>query len=177
MRLLVENLPANGRTVTFELADEWARDAAAVALDGAPVALSGGVELSAPTGKGRVLVTATVAARVDRVCDRCAEPVVLEVAGAMSLLYLPSGEPVEENADAIPEQDLDVGWYPGGELDLAQVLSESIALQLPPRVTCEGVEACDGRTEALFAAHRATLPPPTGGFSVLQSHGASRPSK
>ncbi|MBA2322244.1 MAG: DUF177 domain-containing protein [Deltaproteobacteria bacterium] len=177
MRLVVENIAATGRTVTFALKDDWAHAAAASALEYEPTSLSGRLEVTPPE-KSRVEVAVHVEVAADRVCDRCGEPVRVEVAADVPLAYIPAvATPAKEDADDEPldEAELDIGWYEGGELDLGQVLSEAIALQLPPRIACADVEACDARTEALLAAHAAKHAPPIGGLAGLTLPGGKAP--
>lgn len=65
----------------------------------------------------------------------------------------------------LAEDDLDVGWYRGGELDLQEVIGEALALETPPRVVCADVAECDKRTDALLAAARVA----DGPFAALRA--------
>jgi uncharacterized metal-binding protein YceD (DUF177 family) len=172
VRLEVEHLPENGRTVAFGLTDPWARGAAAEALEAEPAALGGSLEIAHPDRHGRIEVQARVSVEAGRECDRCGEPVAVSVNAEAPLVYLPTvALPTEADDEPLAEEDLDVGWYDGGVLDLAAVVSEAIALQLPPRIVCADTAACDARTEALLAAHAAKQPPPAGRFAGLSLPG------
>ena len=103
-------------------------------------------------------------ASADATCDRCGEPTRLVADVDTALLYAPTeseglafeGE-IELDAD-----ELDVGWYTEGLIDLGEVLQEALTLALPARVVCADTEACDKRTDALLTPARAESP-----FSVL----------
>jgi uncharacterized metal-binding protein YceD (DUF177 family) len=177
VRIVVENLPANGRTIAFELADAWAREAATTALEAPPTALSGTLEIAPPVAKGRIEVVARVTATAEHTCGRCTEPVVLAVDAEVPLTYVPAGEAAAEEDEPLSEDELDIGWYAAGELDLAQVVGEALALQLPARIACADVAACDARTDALLAAQAAKLPPSTSGFAALSSRRGASPSR
>jgi uncharacterized metal-binding protein YceD (DUF177 family) len=185
LRLPVENLPTGGRIVAFSLADAWAKESAGVALETEPTALEGTLEVQRASDRpdaadlrragrlppGLVGVLVRAEARGERACDRCTEPVQLALQVETPLSYLPlvPTEAPEKSADEdedelVEEEDLDVGWYTNGEIDLAAVLREALALALPVRVVCADVPACNARTEALL---QAASPPAPGPFAAL----------
>ncbi len=218
MRLLVENLPLDGRTVVFGMADAWARTAARDALEGDPETLGGAIGIGPAKPGGRVVVQVKGDAATTRSCDRCGEPTPLRLETDSELTYLPvvvtavdelplpsrgtgpsartstSSKPVkppapkpmtstrmteEEAAEPdeesfLSDEDLEIGWYEGGELDLGDILREALALELPLRVVCVDEAACDARTDALLGAP----PEPDGAFHALKGLDlAGRPKK
>jgi uncharacterized metal-binding protein YceD (DUF177 family) len=153
VRVAVDSIPDHGLTVAVHSDTEWASDAARGALDGPPVALGG--ELVLVRGGGGVEVTGSLHASVDRACERCGEAVRLDVSNeAVDLVYLPDDGPAVDARGEVRlgADDLDVGFYRGGVLDLADVVSEILALELPSRVACADVAPCDARVQALIAA-------------------------
>jgi uncharacterized metal-binding protein YceD (DUF177 family) len=147
VHIVVEDIPARGRHVRFSRSDAWAALAAASALDGDVAELSGLLHLT----RGRrqeVRVKAEAHAVAQRVCDRCGQPTQLTVDADEELAYLPLVPPARA-ANAKPdevelaEEDLDVGWYEGGVVDLETVVSELLALAAPMRVTCVDAVRCD----------------------------------
>jgi uncharacterized metal-binding protein YceD (DUF177 family) len=87
-----------------------------------------------PIGPG-LRVVGSLVASIMKECDACLDGVRIELGGDLDLYYETppkalSGE-VELDADA-----LDVGFFNGEELDLALVVSEYLALQLPIRIRC-----------------------------------------
>lgn len=169
MRFLVEHIDDRGRQVEAGLADAWAVGAAEVALDGAVAALS--ADLDVRRQHGLVFVRGAVSAEAPRACERCGEPVALRVDTDLDLAYAPAG-PNSAQAEAphdleLHADELDVGWYEGDEIDLADVLREALSLALPPRVVCEDESACELRTREMLArsAPRSGHP----GFAVLKN--------
>lgn len=153
MRVVVDSIPDHGLTVAVHSDTEWASQAAQAALDAAPLELGGALVLV--RGRGGVEVTGSLHASVDRACERCNEPVRLQVAAeAVELVYLPDDGPAVDARGEVrlAADDLDVGFYRGGVLDLADVVSEIFALELPSRIACADVAPCDARVQALIAA-------------------------
>ena len=166
MKILVEGIPAAGRDVELALRDGWAAEAAEVALDRAPTRLSGVISLKRASTKGVVLVGVRAEAVRAGSCDRCGEPCELVVRSEANLLYAPeeAGSAAYDGGEIELEvDDLDLGWYTGGELSLEDVLREALTLALPTRVTCTDTVGCDMRTDALLAATRPSESP----FAVL----------
>lgn len=196
MKILVEGIPAAGREIAFGLAEGWAVAAATRSLDLVPTRLSGTIHLKRASTRGVVVVDASAIAAAPAVCDRCGEACELEVRVDTRLLYSPEdGEGVEyDGLDAradlavkramapadpnvveveLTPDDLDVGWYRAGEIDLEEILGEAIALETPPRVVCADVAECDKRTDALLAAARVA----DGPFAVLSALKRNSPAK
>ncbi len=152
MLVVVEQIPEEGLDVRATLAQDWAREAAALALDGAADSLD--FHLHLVQHLGHVRVTGDGRAAIPRTCARCGRPLRLVLSGAVDLSYSPATAArvdgaLAGEAVALDAEDLDIGWYEGGSLDLAQVLSEQLALWLPDRVRCDspGVEPPDGPCE------------------------------
>jgi uncharacterized metal-binding protein YceD (DUF177 family) len=148
VRIEVEDLPIRGRDVNVSLAEPWAIEATQVALDAVPTELSGHLHVSRHKG-GEVQVVLQAHAAGPRSCDRCGAEVSLVVDAAETLAYLPDGARVPEQGEvALEDEDLDLGWYSGGVLDLRDVLTEALTLHLPTRVACADTAACDAAVAA-----------------------------
>ncbi len=163
MRIGIDTMKADGRRVRVTFGDAWAAAAAQGALEGALEALDG--ELTFELVKRRVEVHGTVSATSAQPCDRCGEPVHVSVTADVDLVYLPE-KPAGQGEQQLAEDELDVGWYTGDEVDVSDVLSEALALEAPVRILCQDTDACDARTQALLDASGggATGHP---GFSAL----------
>ena len=154
MRVPVDGIPSAGRLVVFGMRDEWAMNAATVALDGPPSVLEGEVTLRPASDGGLVEVLGRVTARATATCDRCGEPCERVADTDVRLLYAPEareddafdGGEIELDAD-----DLDLGWYRDGSILLEEVLGEAMALALDARIRCTDESECDRRTDALLA--------------------------
>ncbi len=180
MRIAVDELSTRGRDLTFSSEDAWALDASSIALDGEPSTLRGTMSIQRAARGVQVAVTAEAARPT--ICDRCGRPVTLRVSADEQLLFLPvdapgtssvtgaagfnSRKPKEEAAEEeLDEEDLDVGWYHDGALELADVLSEALALNLPMRVVCDDERDCDAAMAAASSGDLASAHP----FSVLNT--------
>lgn len=165
MRVAVAAIPDRGRHVGFDLAVPWAVEAARTAVEAEPTTLQG--ELVLRRDGSRVRVTGSTRAGCERPCERCGLAVALEVGGTIDLTYVPEAPGAEEPERELASDELDVGWYREGELDLSDILSEAVALQLPTRLVCADVAVCDARTVEQINSRQAGM---TGhpAFQVLR---------
>jgi len=159
MRIAVDGIPASGRQVDFGLNDAWAVAAATTALEHPPASLSGRVELTLASRKGLVQVQVQVAAVADGLCHRCADGCMVAVEEDRALLY--GAEEIEAEAYdggelELSANELDIGWYAEGQIDLGAVLGEAMALALPWRIVCTDTAACDMRTADLLGARASS---------------------
>lgn len=149
MRLKLGEISERGLEVRAALQDDWAREAVRLAVEVEPSAL----ELQARVQRVSdcVRVHGQLAARAERVCDRCQAMLQIDLSGDIDLYYAPprAGEQGDRDLDA---GDLDIGWFDGEGLEIAQVISEQLAIWCPDRVLCDSpgcarVEASDAPCE------------------------------
>ena len=168
LRIVVENIPDDGLDVRIHADAAWASEAARIALEGPVRALTGDVRVGK---KGaRVRVDGHVDVSTVRACERCGEDVELALAVDPELEYVPAQKGDEEELE-LESEDLDVGWYENGGLEMADVLCEALSLALPPRVVCEDAAACDARTAALLSTEGKSGNPGHPGFAALKNFG------
>lgn len=150
-RIRLDTIPEDGLELSAHLGDEWARDAAQHSLDAEPVELDFELQISLVGGYVRVQGTGATLARCT--CDRCQEPVTLQLHGDVDLYYSPP--PKEGGGDSVllHQDDLDIGYFDGEAIDLADVLSEQLALWAPSRVRCG-----DPGVTQVGAQHPCVLP-------------------
>lgn len=145
----LDSIPAQGLEVDVQ---GWALAACAVGLGGPAREASGHLAVNR---QGRDIgVRGDVHGAADLVCDRCGAALSFAADAAVDCLYLaPRGED-----EAPPETDYeDLGEYDGVALDLAHVVSESLALERPFRVLCGEVDpAEDAACLARFRAKAGT---------------------
>lgn len=119
--------------------------------------------LSAVTLKNRggtVELTGSLRATVRLACQRCLDPVSLEIDERVQVTLAPeagaAGTPGEEVR--LAAADLDVSFYGGDAIDLAAVLEDELILMIPEPV-CEETEdgrcACCGRDIAALLSAEA----------------------
>lgn len=144
MKVHLDRIPDGGFRVD-ELGP-WALDAAAEALEGRAERVEGELLLTAYGDEVRVTGELTVHAR--RPCDRCAVDLQVELGGEVDLHYVPSGSRAAEDNRTLNSDELDIGFYEGGAIDLAAVVQEYFALLTPGRLACEvpGARVADGES-------------------------------
>lgn len=172
MRIPVDAIPRTGRTVAITEHLGWARAAVASALEAEPTRLEGRIQIEPTTGP-RVDLYATVSTSGMVDCDRCGERFPLLLDTEATLCYLPrvgADDTVASSDDEVElaEDELEMGWYSDGEIDLGDVVQELVALALPTRYVCTDQSACDTRTEALLATSRPDVASGHPGFAALR---------
>jgi uncharacterized protein len=75
-------------------------------------------------------------------CTRCLKPVPWTVDETFSVEYRLQPEGALEGEIALGEQDLEVAYLDGSELDFEELAAEQILLALPMRIVCD--DACAG---------------------------------
>lgn len=133
MLVSTDTVPPLGKTIEAGMADEWARNAAVLAMDEAPVALS--VRFRVRVADELARVDGSIRAEGERTCDRCGARVRLLLEGETDLTFarLP---PPGVDAVELQAEDLDLSWFDGERVDLGQALSEQLGLWMPFRVVC-----------------------------------------
>lgn len=76
-------------------------------------------------------------------CDRCADPVVVELARDFRTVFVPaSRDPDEEEDLELGGGDMDISFYDGAGIEVDDIFWEQVALALPTKVLCR--EDCRG---------------------------------
>lgn len=137
----VDAVPAAGQRFTADATADWAREAATLALDGAPLALAVDLEVklradpARPRARDTLHVQGTISATFPATCTRCLRAVEVSLAGPVDLLYTrPPTTAAEETA--LEEDDLEVGWLDDGRLEMDVPVSEQLALLGQSRYRC-----------------------------------------
>jgi uncharacterized metal-binding protein YceD (DUF177 family) len=138
MRIKLGEINDRGLDVHAGMDDAWARESAAQALEGEIREIF--LKARAQTVSDCVRIFGELRAVAHRDCDRCQASLRLELGGSMDLYYSPP-RPGEGGDRDLDVGDLDIGWFDGEALDLAQVISEQLAIWCPDCVTCEVAES------------------------------------
>lgn len=77
-----------------------------------------------------------VGGQLEAACDRCLGSVKLRVDRDFDLLYRPAKTVPNEEEIEIPPGELNVGFYTGGGIELADVVAEQVILSVPMKVVC-----------------------------------------
>ena len=151
MRIQLDSIPDDGLDVHADAGAPWAVAAVELSLGVPPASLHFDVKVSRI--EDHVRVRGEGDASGEFACDRCGEPVRLSLRGPIDLYYAP--ESYLKGADSeLGADDLDIGWFDGEALQLADVFSEAVALWAPDRVRCG-----DRGVVQVGAAHPCALPP------------------
>jgi uncharacterized protein len=74
--------------------------------------------------------------RLEATCDRCLGPVELPVEQDFDLSYRPMESIAREDEIEVPRDELEVGFYSGNGIMLADVVTEQVILAVPMKVIC-----------------------------------------
>lgn len=152
MKIQVDRLTATPEPFRFEAGEGWWRQHMPAqpglpAVPSVPFAVEGRVHL---TGED-VIVEGEVQGALDLECSRCLARYRHRLRETFRLVLEPAGTrtPADPEASAALDRDglclgdeLETGWYRGGEIELSSVCLELIALGLPVKPLCH--EDCPG---------------------------------
>ena len=81
--------------------------------------------------RGRVQTT------LEACCDRCLVPVAIPVVQDFDLFYRPVSTIARAEEVELPEEELEVGFFAGDGIELADVVIEQVILSVPMKVVCQ----------------------------------------
>ena len=81
-------------------------------------------------------VNGSLHVRVDKPCDRCLEPAVMEIRRSFDLYYRPADQLEGGVEVGLKITDSDIGFYEGEGVSLIDILREQILLALPVQLVC-----------------------------------------
>ena len=107
--------------------------------------------------------------RIESNCARCLVPVEIPVESDFDLTYQPMAVIAKEEEIQVPAEDLEVGFYSGHGIEVADVVTEQVNLFMPMQLVCspdcrglcptcgvnrnlETCECAEARSESPFAA-------------------------
>ena len=77
-----------------------------------------------------------VATSLDACCDRCLGSVAIPVEQDFDLFYRPVSTIARAEEVELPEDELEVGFFSGDGIELADVVTEQVILSVPMKVVC-----------------------------------------
>jgi uncharacterized metal-binding protein YceD (DUF177 family) len=170
-RVVLGRLESEGAAFPVRLGLTWVARGSQRALGSEAQLVEGHLEVSR-LGRG-VLVEGELKSRHGQPCDRCLADLEVRLGGPVRLTYEPEEDAFQggEEEVGLEADQLDVGWFSGGALELEQVICEQLALWLPDPITCEESESVrvsdDGRVCELPAVLREGSGNGAGAFSSL----------
>ena len=94
------------------------------------------VRATAELIEGQIRVFGHMHTRLEFTCARCLEPVIEEVSKDFDLFYRPATKPPKHEEVHLTEEDVDIGFFQGDGVFLADVLSEQVNLIVPMKTIC-----------------------------------------
>jgi uncharacterized protein len=83
-----------------------------------------------------VQVNGSYAVRLLLECSRCLRPVELELTGPLNMVYQPQPQGIGGEELELADDDLEVSFYSGEEIDLSGGLHDEVSLALPMAPVC-----------------------------------------
>jgi len=106
-----------------------------------PLHIAGSAEVLARSG-GEVRIQGKYTVEMAAECDRCLGRMRYPLEGGFDLYYRPVSVIAREEEVEIGEDEVEIGFYEGGGLELEDILREQVLLALPMQRTCR--EDCKG---------------------------------
>ena len=105
-----------------------------------PLHAEGTAELLSNT-LGEIRVRGNLKVRMEAECDRCLEPVPVDLGSDFDVFYRPAPKAVPGEV-ALDAGEAEIGFYQGGGIELGDIIREHVLLSLPMQQVCS--EACKG---------------------------------
>ena len=95
------------------------------------------VEATAELVGSEIRIRGRLETSLEACCDRCLVPVSLPVKQQFDLSYRPVSTMVRAEEVELPEDELEVGFFSGDGIELADVVTEQVILSVPMKVVCQ----------------------------------------
>ncbi len=130
------------------------------------------IDASAELQGAEVRIRGKLQTRVGASCDRCLGRVEIPIQREFDLYYRPMDSIAREEEIEIPKEELDVGFFSGAGIELAEVATEQVILALPMKILCRA--DCRGlcpRCGAKRNREECRCPPPADDSPFSASKG------
>ena len=146
MKIRLDQIPTAGLEVELDGREKWALEAASDALEGKATRVEALLDFQVI--ERTILISGEAWAELERGCDRCGSGLLARIGGPLKLAYIPGGKQGDQGSRELAGEDMDVGFYTQGNIELSAVLQEHFALAAPGRLACEalGVRLADGES-------------------------------
>ena len=94
------------------------------------------VKATAELQGAEIRIRGNLATRLEASCDRCLTAVEVPVSRDFDLFYRPIKSIAKEEDIEIPPDEMEVGFYSGDGIELADVATEQVILSVPMKVIC-----------------------------------------
>lgn len=145
MEINVSTIPPHGKRIPLSLSVDWVCRSFEEGAEGKCTTLSGSILLE--NHQSRITVKVEFESTCVLECGRCLTPVRVQINGNQNLVYVPevktpSVNPNTKHANKVHEEielsedDMNLGWYEDGRINVEQVFCEAVSLSSPNRVFC-----------------------------------------
>jgi len=131
MKVIIADIPKEG--LEFDFKDEIVSDTILSPVN---------AHLRIEKFDTEVLVKGELSTEVYLQCSRCLKDFQQTLTVPVEAVYHPAEELKSEDNYAIPNEELDMDFYSGEELDLFTIMKEQIELNLPMKPLCD--DSCKG---------------------------------
>jgi uncharacterized protein len=137
----LKNISTSIRNFSFSLEKNWWNSNV---QDDVILGLSSPVKVSVDIYRAgdRYVVEGDLSVTVDASCDRCLEPYNIDLSNNFKVFLAPPPPENEKDEIELLEEDMDVGFITGEQLNVDEVIREQIYLSLPAKFLCR--EDCSG---------------------------------
>lgn len=94
------------------------------------------VNATAELQGAEIRIRGHLATQLEASCDRCLGPVEIPVNCDFDLLYRPLATIAKEEEIEIPTEELEIGFFSGDGIEVADVATEQVILSVPMKVIC-----------------------------------------
>jgi uncharacterized protein len=95
------------------------------------------VEAVAELRGAEIRIRGRVGTRLEACCDRCLVAVAIPIEQDFDLCYRPVSTIARAEEVELPEDELEVGFFSGDGIELADVVTEQVILSVPMKVVCQ----------------------------------------
>ena len=118
--------------------------------------------------------------RIESTCARCLLRVEIPVESDFDLTYQPMATIARDEEIQVPAEDLEIGFYSGPGIEVADVVTEQVNLFMPMQVVCSpdcrGLCPTCGANRNLEACQCGKAPSESPFASLLDQFGGPKPS-
>jgi uncharacterized protein len=132
MKIVIPDIPEQGLIIELE---------EKISIEGFSVSAPVKVQLAVNRAADVVMVTGSLAAELEMVCSRCLKGVRQAQDLPVSVVYHPAEE-IGSEKHGLHDDEMDMGFYTGEELDLQELIREQIVLSVQMKPLCN--EDCKG---------------------------------
>lgn len=94
------------------------------------------VDAVAELAGAEIRIRGRLSTRLEAICDRCLGPLEIPMERDFDLFYRPLSTIAREEEIEVPADELEVGFYSGNGIQLADVVTEQVILAVPMKVLC-----------------------------------------